>query len=137
MASPTVDRRTSVPTAGEGIPVRRRNPRLAAGLSVVPGLGQIYNRQPGKAVFFLLATLFTIGPSIVLIMSGERIGNTLLQRHQFTAFLLLSFASIIVFLAVFILGLAFWASAVVDARRTTIERNEGRISDGRWWFLRL
>ena len=151
---------------------RRRDPRVAAVLSVVPGLGQLYNLQPVKAAFFLLATiltigpavllitagerlgttllhrgdgtaflllatLFTIGPSIVLIMSGERIGNTLLQRHQFTAFLLLSFASIIVFLAVFILGLAFWASAVVDARRTTIERNEGRISDGRWWFFRL
>jgi len=111
----------------------RGNPQVAASLCVVPGLGQLYNRQPGKAAFFLLATLFTLGSSVALIMAGERIGHTLLERRQFTAFLLLSFGSIFVFLALFCLGLAFWASSVVDARRSAIDRD----APGRWWLLRL
>ncbi len=43
----------------------------------------------------------------------------------------------IVFLALLLLGLAFWASAVVDARRSAIEITERRLSSGRWWFFRL
>jgi TM2 domain-containing membrane protein YozV len=115
----------------------RRNPVLAASLSLIPGLGQVYNRQWRRAVFFLLSTLLTIGPAVLLIMAGERVGSTLLNNKQFTAFLLLAFASIIVFLALFLLGLAFWASAVVDARRSAIDANNRRDSGGRWWFMNL
>lgn len=116
---------------------RRRDPRVAAVLSVVPGLGQLYNLQPVKAAFFLLATILTIGPAVLLITAGERLGTTLLHRGDGTAFLLLALGSVIVFLALFLLGLAFWASAVVDARRTAIEISEQRLSSGRWWFFRL
>lgn len=118
-------------------PRRRRNRDVAAGLSVVPGLGQLYNLQPRKAAFFLLATLLTIGPAVLLIMGGERLGSTLLERKQFTAFLLIAFASIVVFLALFIAGLAMWASAAVDARRSAEELSEGRPPTGRWWLFRL
>jgi TM2 domain-containing membrane protein YozV len=116
---------------------RRRDPRLAAALSVVPGLGQLYNLQPGKAAFFLLATVFTIGPAVLLITGGERLGTTLLHRGAGTAFLLLALGSVVVFLALFLLGLAFWASAAVDARRSAIEITEHRLTTGRWWFFRL
>ena len=116
---------------------RRRDPRVAAALSVVPGLGQLYNLQPVKGAFFLLATILTIGPAVLLITAGERLGTTLLHRGDGTAFLLLALGSVIVFLALFLLGLAFWASAVVDARRTAIEISEQRLSSGRWWFFRL
>lgn len=116
---------------------RRRDPRVAAALSVVPGLGQLYNLQPGKAAFFLLATIFTIGPAVLLITAGERLGTTLLHRGAGTAFLLLALGSVIVFLALLLLGLAFWASAVVDARRSAVEISERRLSSGRWWFFRL
>lgn len=127
-------------TAGSG-PVagrlRRRDPRVAAALSVVPGLGQLYNLQPAKAAFFLLATVMTIGPAVLLITAGEHLGTSLLRRGAGAAFLLLGFGSVIVFLALFLLGLSFWASAVVDARRSAVEITERRPSSGRWWFLRL
>jgi TM2 domain-containing membrane protein YozV len=115
----------------------QRNPVLAASLSIVPGLGQVYNRQWRRAVFFLLSTLLTIGPAVLLIMAGERLGSTLLNNKQFTAFLLLAFGSIIVFLALFLLGLAFWASAIIDARRSAIDVSSDRASAGRWWFMNL
>jgi hypothetical protein len=116
---------------------RRRDPRLAAALSVVPGLGQLYNLQPAKAAFFLFATALSIGPAILLITNGERLGTTLLHRGEGAAFLLVALVSVMLFLGLFLLGLTFWASAVVDARRTAIEITERRLSSGRWWFLRL
>lgn len=118
-------------------PTVKRNPVLAASLSVIPGAGQIYNRQPGRAAFFFLSTLLTIGPAVLLITAGERLGSTMLNNKQFTGFLLLAFGSIIVFLALFLLGLAFWASAVIDARRSALDRNNERASTGRWWFMHL
>jgi hypothetical protein len=57
---------------------RRPNWRIAVGLCVVPGLGQLYNGQPRKALFFLLGTLLTLGPAIVLIMYGEDIGHAMI-----------------------------------------------------------
>ena len=125
-----------VQQAGPAV-VRRRNPQVAAALSLIPGLGHAYTLQWRRAAFFLLATLLTMGPAILLITAGERLGTTLIDRKQFTAFLLVAFGSIIVFLALFLLGLAFWASAVIDARRSAKELSEGRSTDGRWWFFRL
>ena len=110
---------------------------IAASLSAIPGLGHVYTLQWKRAVFFLLSTVLTLGPSVLLITAGERFGTTLIERKQFTAFLLVAFGSIIVFLALFLLGLAFWASAVIDARRSAVELTEGRSTDGRWWFFRL
>jgi hypothetical protein len=116
---------------------RRRDWRLAAALSIVPGLGQIYNVQPRKAAFFLLATVFTLGPSILLITFGERLGRSLLQARAFAAFLLLSMGSVLVFLVLFVLGLFLWASAAVDAGRSARELSNGRPASGRWWFVQL
>lgn len=116
---------------------RRRNPSVAAALSVVPGLGQLYNLQWRKAIFFLLATLLTVGPSVLLIMGGERFGHHLLEQKAFGVFMLVAFGSIIVFLVLFLLGLTFWASAIVDARRSARELSEGRPGTERWWLLKL
>ena len=38
----------------------RRDPRLAAGLSVIPGLGQFYNGQIPKGAAFLVAALISL-----------------------------------------------------------------------------
>jgi arabinogalactan oligomer/maltooligosaccharide transport system permease protein len=130
---------TARPAEPATVSSRRRRPNLAASLSVVPGGGQLYNGQPRKAAVFFVATLATIGPAILLITTGERLGTNLLNSHRFTLFLLLAFASIVVFLALFLLGLAFWASSVVDARRSAEELNAA-VHDpnaGRWWFFRL
>lgn len=117
--------------------LRRRNANLAATLSVVPGLGQVYNLQFKKALFFVLATVLSIGPSILLITAGERFGHDLLERKDFGAFLLVAFGSVILFLVLFLLGLTFWASAIVDARRSARELSEGRPPTQRWWLLKL
>lgn len=115
-----------------------RDWRLAAGLSVVPGLGQLYNRQPRKAVFFLLATVLTLGPAVLLIMFGEQVGHGLIDRHAFTLFLLLAFVSVLLFLVLFVLGLFFWASAAADARRSALALHNGGGSEAtRVWFFRL
>src|SRR2546428_8936118 len=66
--------------AGAGT-LRAPNRKIAAALTVVPGLGQLYNRQPGKAVSFFVGTLITLGPAVALIMAGERIGHSLLANH--------------------------------------------------------
>lgn len=115
-----------------------RDPRLAASLSALPGLGQLYNRQPRKALFFVLAVLLTIGPAVLLIINGERVGTRLIEDQEGSLFLLFAFGSILVFLALFLLGLTFWAGSVIDARRSAIDHNTGETSaPGRWWFLRL
>src|SRR5258708_29135800 len=116
---------------------RRRSWRVAGSLSLVRGLGQLYNLQPLKALFFLLSTTLTIGPAVLLIMAGDHLGPELLRRHDGGAFLLLAFGSIMVFLALFILGLAFWASAAVDARRSAEELSAGRAATGRGGVFRL
>jgi hypothetical protein len=124
-------------TSGAAPVTRRRNPSLAAALSVVPGLGQLYNLQPRKALAFLLIWVFTMGPSVLLIMGGERLGHSLLEQKSFGLFLLVAFGSILAFLVLFLLGLTFWASAVIDARRSAMELSEGRPGTRRWWKLKL
>lgn len=114
----------------------RRDWRVAAGLSVIPGLGQLYNSQPRKAVFFLLATVVTLVPSVLLISNGERVGHELIGGRHFAGFLLFSFGSIIVFLSLFVLGLFLWASAVSDARKTAQSAPGGGARE-RWWFFTL
>ena len=132
--APAADQVDAAPARG---PMRARRPDVAASLSVIPGLGQLYNLQIRKAIFFFLATLLTLGPSILLIMGGERLGHDLLARKAFAPFLLLAFASILIFLVLFLLGLTFWASAIVDARRSARELSEGRPPTQRWWLLKL
>ncbi len=127
-----------VSDAGElAPPRRRRNPVLAATLSLLPGLGQLYNLQVRKAVAFFLLWVLTLGPSILLITAGEGFGHSLLLDKQFGIFLLVAFASIIAFLVLFLLGLTFWAAAIVDARRSARELSEGPPPTRNWMRLKL
>ena len=127
----------TVSEQGEAPVRRRRNPVLAATLSILPGLGQLYNLQVRKAIGFFLLWVFTLGPSILLITAGEGFGHHLLVDKQFGLFLLVAFASIIAFLVLFLLGLTFWAAAVVDARRSAKELTEGLPPTRNWLKLRL
>ena len=117
---------------------RRPDWRIAVGLCVVPGLGQLYNRQPRKASFFLLGTLLTLGPAVILIMFGERVGLTLIDHGASALFLLVAFVSVLVFLVLFITGLFLWASSAADARRTARARAAGDAEEAaRVSFFRL
>jgi hypothetical protein len=113
------------------------SPGVAAALSVVPGLGQLFNRQPGRALYFLGGTVLCLGGSIALITGGERLGRSLLGAHAFVPFLLLALLSVVVFLALFVTGLFLWGSAAVDARLTALARQAGTEPGHRWWLLQL
>ena len=116
----------------------RPNRRIAGLLCVVPGLGQLYNGQPRKASFFLLGTLLTLGPAVLLIMFGERVGHSLIDSGHSAIFLLVAFVSVLVFLVLFISGLFFWASSAADARRTARARSAGDLEEAaRVSFFRL
>lgn len=128
------DQAEAAPARG---PMRARRPDVAATLSVVPGLGQLYNLQIRKAIFFFLAVVLTIPPGCILIANSRRIGFNLVDAHHVGLYFLWVVASILIFLLLFLLGLTFWASAIVDARRSARELSEGRPPTQRWWLLKL
>jgi hypothetical protein len=101
--------------AGGVKPLRRPNSQIAVGLSIVPGLGQLYNLQPRKALYFFLWTVCTIGPGILLIIAGQSVGHALLTHHLGALFLLLALISVLAFLSLFLAGLYIWASSAIDA----------------------
>jgi TM2 domain-containing membrane protein YozV len=129
----------SVATDTAEVPIRRRpSAKLAGGLSVVPGLGQLYNGQLVKALLYFFGTLLTLGPAVLLITTGEGIGHALISAHAYPVFFVVAFASVLIFLAFFMIGLFIWASAAVDARRSATAIGEGRMEEAaRTWFFRL
>jgi TM2 domain-containing membrane protein YozV len=118
--------------------LHRPDRRVAAALCVLPGLGQLYNGQPRKAVFFFLGTLFSLGPAVLLITYGEGFGHSLLGGHHFAAFLVVAFGSVLIFLVLFVLGLFLWASSAADAWRTARAIRSGGLEEAaQTTFFRL
>ena len=119
-------------------PTIRHDWRIAVALSVLPGLGQLYNGQWRKALFFLIGTLLSIGPAVLLITFGEHFGRSLLDSQQMALFLLVAFLSVMLFLFLFVMGLFLWASAAADARRTAMALGDGKGDDAaRTWFFHI
>ena len=110
-------------------PTMRHDWHVAVALSVIPGLGQLYNGQWRKALFFLIGTVLCLGPAVLLITAGEKFGHSLLSGEQNGLFLLVAFLSVLVFLLLFVMGLFLWASAAADARHTAIALRDGRLDD--------
>jgi hypothetical protein len=119
-------------------PTRRRaSVRLATWLSLVPGLGQLYNRQPKKAASFLIAV---VGLFLVTLNIPGATGELLAWwKPRGSAMVLLSLLlqmfSLLVFISTFLLALTVWYDAMHDARRTAQERNGERQPGGRWWLF--
>ena len=116
---------------------RRASVRLATWLSAVPGLGQLYNRQPMKALIFLfgvvglfLVTLNIPGVTGELLALWKPRGSAMVLLS-----LLLEMISLLIFIATFLLALTLWYDAMHDARRTAQERNGQRQPGGRWWLF--
>jgi TM2 domain-containing membrane protein YozV len=127
------------PPEGEGKRGARRSARvmLATWLSAIPGLGQLYNRQPKKAAIFLLGvvglflvTLNIPGATAELLAFWKPRGSTMVLLS-----LLVEMLSLLVFMSVFFLALTVWYDAMHDARRTAQERNGERKPGGRWWWF--
>lgn len=125
---------TPIPTSEEP----RLNPRRSAYLSIVPGLGQLANGEPPKAVAFLggVIALFALSFSVpgltTDLVSVWRPRGSLMVALSVIVELL----SLLVFIAIFLAALAFWYASVHDARMTAVEKNAGRPSLGRWWLFR-
>lgn len=118
-------------------PRRRASVRLATWLSAVPGLGQLYNRQPMKALIFLLGV---VGLFLVTLNIPGATGELLaFWKPRGSAMVLLSLLlqmiSLLVFMSTFLLALIFWYDAMHDARRTAQVRNGERQAGGRWWLF--
>ena len=118
-------------------PQRRASVRLATWLSAVPGLGQLYNRQPRKALIFLLGV---VGLFLVTLNIPGATGELLaFWKPRGSAMVLLSLLveilSLLVFISTFLLALTLWYDAMHDARRTAQERNGQREPGGRWWLF--
>ena len=118
-------------------PRRRASVRLATWLSLIPGLGQLYNRQPKKAAIFLLGviglfllTLNIPGATGELLAWWKPHGSAMVLVS-----LLVEMLSLLVFMSTFLLALTFWYDAMHDARRTAQERNGEREPGGRWWLF--
>jgi len=118
-------------------PQRRASVRLATWLSAVPGLGQLYNRQPMKALIFLLGvvglflvTLNIPGATGELLAFWKPRGSTMVLLS-----LLVELLSLLIFMSTFLLALTFWYDAMHDARRIAQERNGEREPGGRWWLF--
>lgn len=114
-----------------------RRPGLAAWLSLLPGLGQLYNRQPLKALTFLLGV-----PAFFLASFGVPALTTELLRWwrprgslAVSVSVILQLVSLLVFIGFFLGGLLFWYAAAHDARITARERAGGRPARGRWWLF--
>jgi len=118
-------------------PRPRASVRLATWLSAIPGLGQLYNRQPKKAAIFLLGvvglfvlTLNIPGATGELLAFWKPRGSTMVLLS-----LLVELFSLLVFMITFLLALTFWYDAMHDARRIAQERNGQRKPGGRWWLF--
>ena len=118
-------------------PRPRTSVRVATWLSVIPGLGQLYNRQPKRAAGFLLGvvalfvlTLNIPGATAELLAFWKPRGNAMVLLS-----LLVEMLSLLLFMATFLLGMIVWYDAMHDARRTAQEINGLRDPTGRWWLF--
>jgi arabinogalactan oligomer / maltooligosaccharide transport system permease protein len=125
------------PTPVRTPPQRRSNVRLATWLSIIPGLGQLYNRQPRKAAIFLFGVLLSAfvtlnlpGFTTVLVTWWGPRGSLMVILS-----LGLQMFSLLVFMGTFLLALTIWYDAMHDARATAQEINGERQPRGRWWLF--
>ena len=125
------------PPEAEGKFAQRASVRLATWLSAIPGLGQLYNRQPRKAGIFLAAVLLLF--VVTLNIPGATAELLAIWKPRGSAMVLLSLfvemLSLLVFMTTFLLALTAWYDAMHDARRTAQEINGQRQAGGRWWLF--
>jgi hypothetical protein len=115
----------------------RQSVRLATWLSIIPGLGQLYNRELKRAVIFplgvvvlFLVTLNIPGATAELLAWWKPRGSFMVLLSLFVEML-----SLLLFIATFLGALTFWYDAMHDARATAQEMNGLRRPGGRWWFF--
>ena len=125
------------PQSPPSLKPRRGGLAAPSWLSILPGLGQLYNRQPRKAIAFLggVAALFLLSLSVpaatdALVGWWRPHGGVAVALS-----LLVQMLSLLVFVGLFLGALAFWYAAFHDARVTARLRRGDLVRTGRWWFF--
>ncbi|GAC1334441.1 MAG: hypothetical protein NVSMB17_16060 [Candidatus Dormibacteria bacterium] len=118
-----------------GAPRRRRNPRLARLISVIPGLGQLYYGAPRRGIQYFLGVAIPAGLAAAIyqwsIFDLARFDiNPLVKSLAFL------FSELVV-LSLVVTFISFWIAASWDARQGSIALNEGRGHQPRWWYIKV
>lgn len=114
----------------------RHDWRIALALSVVPGLGQLYNGQPLKGLRLLFGTVIALAGSIWMFLELAY-HRSALYSDLGLLLLAVSLLAVVVFLAVFIYGLFLWSSALFDAHECARLLARGERAPRRICFFRL
>ena len=114
-----------------------RRVRLATWLSLVPGAGQLVNREGRKAAVFLLGVVGLFALSLnIPALTDTLIGWWRPRGGLAVALsLALQMLSLIIFVGLFVAALAFWYAAMHDARIMARARGGQPVRQGRWWFF--
>ncbi len=133
-AKPPPVETASTPSA----PNRVLKPGRAAWLSLLPGLGQLYNGQPRKVPVFFLGVpgLFFASFSIPGLTAEFLAWWRPRGSVQVALSVILQLLSLLLFIGVFLFGLIFWYGSAHDARASAQELNSGQTTTGRWWLFR-
>jgi hypothetical protein len=94
---------------------RRRDWRIAAALSIVPGAGQLYNRQARKARYYFLWAVGCLGADVLFFLAGSAVGRQWIADGRLILAMIFGMIAIFVFIGLLVYGLFIWGSAVVDA----------------------
>ena len=114
---------------------RRRDWRLAAALSVVPGGGQLYNGQPAKARYYFVWAVGCLAADVFFFLGGSALGRQWIADGRLVPAMIFGMVAILVFIALLVYGLFIWGSAVVDATAGSREiQQTGAASPARRYF---
>jgi hypothetical protein len=94
---------------------RRRDWRIAAALSVIPGAGQLYNGQAGKARYYFLWAVGCLAADVLFFLGGSALGRQWIADGRLVPAMIFGMLAIVVFIGLLVYGLFIWGSAVVDA----------------------
>lgn len=94
---------------------RHRDWRLAAALSVVPGAGQLYNGQLGKARYYFMWAVGCLGVDVLFFLGGSAVGRQWIADGRLLVAMIFGMLAILLFIGLLVYGLFIWGSAVVDA----------------------
>lgn len=115
----------------------RRDWRVAAALSLVPGLGQVYNGQPRKARYYFLWAVGCLGADVLFFLGGSALGRQWIADGRLVIAMIFGMLAIVVFLALLVYGLFIWGSAVVDATAGAREIAAGSEASPQLRYFRL
>lgn len=94
---------------------RRRDWRIAAALSIVPGGGQLYNGQARKARYYFMWAVGCLGADVLFFLGGSALGRQWIADGRLILAMIFGMIAIFVFIGLLVYGLFIWGSAVVDA----------------------